>query len=69
MSALLESALTDAQREACARNDAALIASFSEAELIEADLAYLARQQARERQQISEVTQLELDALRRQGLL
>lgn len=76
MSALLESALTDAQREACARNDAALISSmfpleggFTEAELQAADLERLARQQLRERQRIGIVTQEEIEAMRRNGWL
>lgn len=76
MSLLLESGLTDEQREACARNDAALIASmfpleggFTEAELQAADLERLARQQLRERQRIGIVTQEEIEAMRRQGWL
>lgn len=57
MSALLESALTDAQREACARNDAAL--DEAERQRVQADLDYLAKREQQARQRLAETAELE----------
>lgn len=75
MSLLLESGLTDEQREACARNDAALIASmfpleggFTEAELQAGDVERLRRQKEREAECLRIAHELDLQEMRRAGL-
>jgi len=62
MSAILERALTADQRRECDANDLAMgIAPpvFSEAELVEADLRYLATQRLRSERRLQETAALE----------
>lgn len=78
MSELLESRLTQEQRDECARNDAALIAEMfpmdprpahiPESEWEEADARYVADQKRRERDRLALLQELELAELRRAGL-